>query len=43
VLVEQLALQAGEERFGDEIVEAIADGAHRAEQPRVAEPGAEMP
>ena len=43
VLVEEFALQDREERFGDGIVEAVADRAHRSEQAGVTEPVAEQP
>ena len=36
-------MQAGEEAFGDGVVERVADGAHRAEQPGVAESLTEHP
>ena len=43
VAVQQLALQRREEAFGDRVVEGVADGAHRAEQPSVAESLPEHP
>jgi hypothetical protein len=41
--VEQLELQGAEERFGQRVVVAVADRAHRAQQPRLAQPLAERP
>ena len=35
--VEQFALQRGEERLGDGVVERIPDGSHRADEPGAAE------
>ena len=43
VLVEELELQGPEEALGDAVVEAVADGAHRAEQPGGSQPPAERP
>ena len=43
VSVEQLTLQRCEEAFGDGVVEGVADGAQRAEQPGVTEPLSEHP
>jgi hypothetical protein len=43
VLVEEFALEPGEERLGNRIVEAVTDRAHRAKQAGVAEPVAEEP
>ena len=36
VPIEEFALEAGEEALGDGVVQRVADGAHRAEQPGVA-------
>jgi hypothetical protein len=36
VLIEQLELEGPEEAFGDAVIEAVADRAHRAQQPGAA-------
>jgi hypothetical protein len=41
--VEEFELEGPEERFGHGIVQGVADGAHRSEQPRRPEPLAERP
>ena len=43
VLVEELALEPGEERLRDAVVEAVTDGAHRSEQAGIADAVAEQP
>src|SRR5690606_4844086 len=42
-LVEELALQRREERFGDAVVEAVPDAAHGAEESGVTEAAPEEP
>jgi len=41
--VQQFELEGAEERFGHGVVEGVADGAHRSEQPGLAEALAERP
>ncbi len=43
VLVEEFELKGPEEALGDGIIEAVADGAHRAQQTGGAEPATECP